>query len=429
MFLMFNPQIHVAHRPLHVLWLNWCARLPQMLCCYLLFAASLVVQAQGLQQGKGADLQTTYVAQVGVDAWRLSPQTPERLLFLPTNSQWNYRSTSPWLTFDGQATVHRHAVLSLKVRADQALGTHVDEMSLDWALSPSLGVKTGVVSYKTSWCRTYDVDSPWVRENDPFCTIRTTSVASGGAPGLQVYANAPVGDYRVQGLVGLYRPLLLNYNTTEFSNVDYPNSHIDRNSKKSLSLSVQNMDTATELRLGLLNTVQSNYVYDYLNEGPDRVRQNYNVMFLGAAFYVLPKLQVRVQTLRHDMISNRRSPPGSEKPSYLGGADLARRSHVLEMNYWHSAQDVLAFAVSKYTFDSSYINTNYPDPGYINYRSYYRSGNRNLSASWRHNWSEGFYTAVQWSYNKLDLYILDEQPSPYREAGGHGLGLRLGYQF
>ncbi|WP_161499726.1 hypothetical protein [Limnohabitans sp. TS-CS-82] len=376
-----------------------------------------------------ADLFSTHVAQLGVDAWRLSPKTPETLLMLPTNSEWHYKSVSPWLTFDGQMTVHRNAVLSLKVRADQAMGTHVDEMSLDWSLSPSLGFKAGVVGYKTSWCRTYDVDSPWVRENDPFCMVKTTSDASGGAPGLQVYANAPIGNYRVQGAAGIYRPLLLNYNTTEFSNVPYPNARIDRNNKKGLSISAQNLETATEFRLGLLSADQSEHVFGSWNTEPFRVHQTYNMVFVGAAFYLSPQVQVRVQTLRHDMLSNNRSVPGSVWPSYLGGVDLARRSDVVEINYWHSSQDVFAFAVSRYTYDNSYTVTNYPDPGYVTDRNYYVYKNKNMSASWRHDWAKGFYTAVQWSYNALDLYNRNITASPSRDAGGHGLGVRLGYQF
>jgi hypothetical protein len=400
----------------------------QWLVCLVLLAASVCASAQ-VSADEDTEVFMTHVARVGVDAWRLSPKTPETLLMLPTNSEWHYKSVSPWLTFDGQLTVHRNAVLSLKVRADQAMGTHVDEMSLNWSVSPSLGFKAGVVSYKTSWCRTYDIDSPWVRENDPFCMVKTTSDASGGAPGVQVYANAPLGSYRVQGLVGVYRPLLMNYNTTEFSNVPYPNAHIDRNNKKGLSVSVQNLETATEFRLGLLNADQSEYVFGSWNTEPFRVYQNYNMVFVGGAFYVTPQVQVRAQTLRHNMVSNDRSVPGSAWPSYQGGVDLARRSDVLEVNYWHSSQDVLAFAVSRYTYDNSYTMTNYPAAGYFTDRNYFVYKNKNLSASWRHDWSKGVYTAVQWSYNSLDLYNRRITAAPNREAGGHGLGVRLGYQF
>jgi hypothetical protein len=424
---MSNHQFLVVRRERRAYQWSFGLLAAQALMCLGLLTVAVGASAQA--QDDDGDAFFSHAAQVGVDAWRLSPKTPETLLMMPTNSEWHYKSVSPWLTFDGRMTVHRNAVFNLKVRADQAMGTHVDEMSMDWSLSPSLGFKAGVVSYKTSWCRTYDVDSPWVRENDPFCMVKTTSDASGGAPGLQVYANAPVGSYRVQGLVGVYSPLLLSYNTTEFSNVSYPNAHIDRNSKKGLSVSVQNMETASEFRFGLLNANQSESVLAGTNSEAFRVDQSYSMVFVGAAFYLAPQVQVRAQTLRHDTGSNNRSMPGSVNPSYLGGIDLARRSDVLEVNYWHSSQDVFAFAVSRYTYDNSYTVTNYPDPGYVTDRNYYVYKSKNMSASWRHDWAKGFYTAVQWSYNALDLYNRKITASPSRDAGGHGLGVRLGYQF
>lgn len=418
-FLFASGGTLVGQQPFGVMTVRW-------LIWLCLSAFTVGVHAQALDDG---EVFSTHAAQVGLDAWRLSPKTPETLLMLPTNSEWHYKSVSPWLTFDGQMTLNRNAVLTLKVRADQAMGTHVDEMSLDWSVSPSLGFKTGVVSYKTSWCRTYDIDSPWVRENDPFCMVKTTSDASGGAPGLQVYANAPVGNYRVQGVAGIYRPLLLNYNTTEFSNVPYSNAHIDRNNKKGLSFSIQNLETASELRLGLLNAYQSEYVFGSWNTEPFRVHQTYNMVFLGGAFYVAPQLQVRAQTLRHDMLSNNWAVPGGSWPSYLGGADLARRSDVIEVNYWHSSKNVFAFAVSRYIYDNSSVLSRYPSPGYETNRNYFVYKNTNMSASWRHDWSKGVYTALQWSYNTLDLYDRGIVTSPNRNAGGHGLGVRLGYQF
>ena len=52
------------------------------------------------------------------------------------------------------------------------------------------------------------------------------------------------------------------------------------------------------------------------------------------------------------------------------------------------------------------------------------------SASWRHDWSRGVFTAAQWTYNKLDLNDRRSLDFPEaRTATGHGLGLRLGYQF
>ena len=370
-----------------------------------------------------------YSARVGVDAWRFTPSEPEKLLMTATNSAWKYRSTAPWLTFDGQVDFSQNASLNLKMKADQSMGTHVDELNAAWAYSPSFGFNAGVVSYKTSWCRTYDVDTPWVREADPFCNVQSTSDASGGAPGAQMYIRGTLGRYQVQGVGGIYRPLLFKYNTTEFSNAKYPNSHIDTNNKKGLSIHVVNLDTATELRLGLLSTTQSAYVFNDWRYEPFYTRQTYNMVFLGAAFYVLPNVSMRVQTLRHDMAASNWSVPGSPSPRYRGGVELVRKSDVVELNYHVSSKDIAALAVSKYLYDYTDIYTNYPMPGYTTIPGGYVYKNRNIAASWRHDWRDGFFTTVQWSFNTLDLKSVVTTPTVDRSSHAHGLGLRLGYQF
>lgn len=369
-----------------------------------------------------------YNGQVGVDVWRLSPELPSRSLSMPNNSTWRYRPESPWGTFDGRLTASTSLVFALKMRADQALGTHVDEFSGDWAYSPSFGFKAGVLSYSTSWCKTYNVDSPWVRENDPFCTSQSASEASGGAPGLQVYASTAFDDYRAQAMAGVYRPMLFNYNTKEFSNLVYASSHIDENNKMGSSVSILHTPSATEWRLGLLSTKQAARArVDYMQV--DQITQTNGITFLGVSFYAAPRLNVRLQTLRHSTTSARWTPPGSVGPHYQQGLEAMRRSAVAELNYQYSTQNVLALALSRYSFDSTTIATNYPEIGYTRVAEFpYLL--TSMSASWRHDWQKGMYTSVQWTVNKARasaFQTADTSTMNYRLA--HGVGLRLGYQF
>jgi hypothetical protein len=367
--------------------------------------------------------------QMGVDVWRLTPESPSLLLAMPNNSQWRYRSESPWGTFDGRLMASSTLLFTLKARADQSMGTHVDELGADWAYSPSLGFRAGVLSYKTSWCKTYNLDSPWVRENDPFCTSQNASEASGGAPGVQVYANTAFGEYRAQAMAGIYRPLLFNYNVKEFSNMTFQRFHVDVNEKRGVSLSVLDTQSSTEFRIGLLAAKQSARVgQKYVNE-VDRVDQTYGITFAGVSFYPLPRLNVRLQTLSHDMTAAQWSPIGSVWPHYKNGSELMRRSNVAELNFQYSAQDVWAFAISQYSFDNISISTNYPMVGYTRLAQFpYLL--TSTSASWRHDWRKGMYTSAQWTYNKgraAAFQIPDQSAMAYR--GAHGVGLRLGYQF
>jgi hypothetical protein len=370
-----------------------------------------------------------HTVQVGVDAWRFNPKAPDSELGMANDTVWKYRPESPWVKVEGNVVASKNLRFTMKARADQGMGMHVDEMSADWAYSPSFGFKAGVVSYKTSWCRIYDVDSPWVRENDPFCTSYFTSEASGGAPGGQMYLNSLLGSYRAQAMVGTYRPLLFNFNTTEFSNTRYANSRIDVNDKNGASLSLLHMPTATEVRMGLLSAKQSARVRFDNDVGIYTVGQTYEIVFAGVSFYATPQLNVRLQTLRHNMSSALWAPSDSVLPHFANGLNLVRRSNVAELNYQHRTQDVFALAVSQYSFDSVFTYTNYPDLGYTR-KAQFPYLLRSLSASWRHDWEGGFYTSLQWTYSRARAEAFQEPNSSgfaYRDA--HGLGLRLAYRF
>jgi hypothetical protein len=371
----------------------------------------------------------TYSVQAGIDIWRFSPRLPDMNLNMANNSQSAFRPESPWAVLDGRLAISKNLVLSLKARADQGMGQHVDELSADWAYSPSFGFKAGVVSYKTSWCRIYDVDSPWVRENDPFCSSAIANESSGGAPGMQAYVNLRREPYRVQAIVGTYRPLLFNYNSKEFSNLRYANSQVNGNDKQGASLSLLHELTATELRIGVLGAKQSARVKADGRDEIDHVNQDSGIVFAGLSFYAAPKLNVRMQTLRHETTSHRWTPLYSTYPHYLSGLEALRQSDVLELNYQHGINDVLALAVSRYSYNSTSIQTKYPEVGYagsVGFPYLLRS----LSASWRHDWEGGVYTAIQWTYSQVRAEAFQEPNSSsfaYRNA--HGLGLRLAYRF
>jgi hypothetical protein len=386
------------------------------------------VQAQGQTRTDAVDYPLgRYNAQLGVDVWQFESDKPEKLLMMATNTQWRYKPVSPWATFDGRLMLSSLATVSLKARANQEMGSHVDELSADLAVSPSFGVKAGVLDYKTSWCRTYDIDSPWVRENDPFCTVVSTSGPSGGAPGLQAYVNLPIGNYRVQSIVGVYSPLAFNYNTTEFSNASYKLSHVTKNQKQGASISALNLDTATEFRVGVLQAQQALSAYESWNEPVFQVEQAYELVFAGVSFYVAPKLNIRMQTLRHARVNKEISNPNVDGPHVRRGDNLKRSSQVVEFNYQLTAEDLIGVAFSKYLYNATLTETNYPLGGYTVYPDYYVYAQKAMSVAWRHDWSRGIFTVLQLTQSQLALN--DRLTNIDRTAKATGLGMRLAYQF
>jgi hypothetical protein len=367
--------------------------------------------------------------QAGVDAWHFAPEKPENLLLLATNTERPYQTVSPWAKIDGNVWLANNWRLNLRARDDQYMGQHIDDMSLTWDVSPSLGMNAGVVSYKTTWCKTYDIDSPWVRENNPFCTVTTTNLAVGGAPGVQIYTNTVHGDYRLQWLIGAYRPLMFSYDTREYSNTRYPDSTVYQNEKTGVSVNLLNLYTSTEFRLGVLDTRQAAYVHPLWNRSGFRSRQNYQVYFAGLSYQLAHNLSARVQVMRHEMASSEWSLAGSDLPNYSGGAELLRQSKAIEVGYQYSDQNQFAAALSEYKYIAGQIVTRYPNPGYDYFPALFTYTNQSVSLAWRHNWDRGIYTVVQLSRNKLDLRNTAKTPIEDRSNAANAIGVRLGYQF
>jgi len=154
----------------------------------------------------------------GVDAWAITPKRPDPSspdgktgsvlldhdsLGLPdSDTKWNYRPVSPWLRFTSSIELGPNLEANLKLRADQLMGAHVDVANLDWAFSPYGGVRAGVLNFNTNWCRTCDVDTPWIVDPDIFCRGNAYININNAAPGLQAYTNTALGEYQLQTLVG-----------------------------------------------------------------------------------------------------------------------------------------------------------------------------------------------------------------------------------
>lgn len=133
-------------------------------------------------------------------------------LLLPnSHTQWPYQEFSGYGRLTGSLQLGSGVEASVKVRADQTVGFRVDEAFAKKNISPFLGIRAGVVDYKTSWCRTYESDTVWIREVEVICNTPQFRDVTGGAPGAQIVINNILGNYLIQSQAGIYRPLLLDF--------------------------------------------------------------------------------------------------------------------------------------------------------------------------------------------------------------------------
>jgi hypothetical protein len=371
------------------------------------------------------DASYQYTGALGLDAWDIdhnaSSESYERVLFLANSTpQWSERNPSPWFRLDAHAQLTSDVSGRFKIRGSQSSGTRVDELNLKWDLSPSLGGSVGVVDYKTSWCRTYDVDSPWVRENDPFCTVKTTDQATGAGPGIQLHANSHFNNWSAQYHLGWFNPLLFDYNEEDAANTTLNfESKVIKNQKVGAGVSWLHHATATELRLGLLHT---NLVVDwdpYGDGGPlIPLKASNQLMFIGLNVYPTPFWSVRLTYLNEDY-----------KGTWLSGdqnwRSRTRQSASLENSLRINSNNTLAMAVAHYRIRVQDRYRSHPDDPWTAFPQD-TFDNVIYSVTWRKDWSPTFFTALQASRSRsvFDFYSLGKS-SP----SGTAYGLRVGLRF
>lgn len=375
--------------------------------------------------------------QMGYDYWNIERNTisgAEPQLFLADSSpQWKYRSFSPWLNFNGSVQVEPNTVLTLKMRASQSSNFRMDELSADYSISPSLGVRLGVLDYKTSWCRRYDVDSPWVRENDPFCNVRTTERSIAAAPGMQAYVRTNWGPYQTQAVAGLFRPTLGGYDKKEFTNFNEPKTQIEHNRKTSVAINAINAETGTEVRLSWQGTDQA----AILGVPGDRYIQKVNLFYGGASFYLVDGVSVRFTYLKSKAKTKKyllQEDPDRFYPLNPNDIHNIRVSRTMELNYQVDAANMVSLAASNYTFNSGsdgYFYDAYPNVG-LDFQERSRFKNESYSISWRRDWRAGVYTGIQWTHSKSvkrSFFNGNFEPEYSSRGNAHALGVRLGYRF
>jgi len=385
----------------------------------------------GPVRAEGMKINSTFEG--GLDTWVITPKQPQppgtdadfkkgsayedhHHLALPdSDNQWHYRSTSPWVRFTSGLSLSPNLEAHLKVRADQLMGAHVDVAHLDWAPSPYLGFRAGVVNFNTNWCRTYDVDSPWMAEPDVFCRRNEFMKINQASPGLQVYTNTTVGAYQLQTILGMYRPRWLGYETEEFGfNTSALRSNFKRefNRKISGAVNLLNLQTGTQLRLGAMRSDEAGaYVPKLVPD--DRARHNViDNFYLGWDVDVHPSFRLRYSLsafVSRDYYDDLLTVQDRDK------------SETLELIYDQKSSDYWAWGWSRFSqaaavsdaFKNKFVD------------DYYALNMRAWMVSWRHQWGHGLHSILQWTHaSQVNGYEGGRRPS-----SGDAIGLRLGYQY
>ena len=403
----------------------------------------LWASAQSMSLAGANDQKAAFSAEVGESFWSIknsasadiSPAIqPKTFLFLPdADTKWAYRNPHTELKVVGSQPITPFVHLNLKFKADQQFGTKLDELSLDWALSPSWGFRAGVVDYKTTWCQNYDADSPWIVSPTLACSNRMFAETSGGAPGVQSYINLEVGQrYNMQALVGVYNPLIMNYAPKEFAQwIPSEQYQVRKNNKLGGSLNLLNTWTGTEYRLSWVHTQQEAFSPEQNILGT--TRQHTDLIYAGANFILTPTVQLQLTRTQQYLSNNCEAVYQAQcQPDHV--QDMSSTDTV-KLLYHLSPKDVLGASYSHHQIASqSGVSV-----GSITQwdNDFYRETHNGWGFAWRHAWAPQVFSAVQLQLQDQSLgyspsaYAAMNLPTSYGtfSSSGWALGLKLAYIF
>jgi hypothetical protein len=289
------------------------------------------------------DSQTwSYLA--GTDFWRLhaSKQIDTQPgyvednsnLLLPNNhTKWNYNDASAWGRVIVTQRIVNDMTMSAKVRADQTLGLRVDEAQIENHISPYLGVRAGVVDYKTSWCRAYETDNGWIQEIEAVCNTPQFRDVTGGAPGVQIFTNLTWNDhYSLQSQIGLYKPLFLNYAPKEFGNIiPSPNYQVQKNEKLGVSFNLINLHTGLEAKLSYIKANQIAYLPESNLLGKNKMLSD--LLYLGLNTPITEQTNFRITHLQQHQKATCRSETAAIGTACNLNSNFQKKSTAIEFSY------------------------------------------------------------------------------------------------
>jgi hypothetical protein len=403
------------------------------------YIAAVLIAALSLAASAQADdyaFPSRWNYQFGVDTWKLGASIDHdpipgfndansNLLLPDSYTTWSYKNVSPYGRFAGNKKFSRNLSFNFKVRADQSQGFKINEASMEKEISPTLAFRLGVVDYKTSWCRTYDVDNGWIQDIEAFCVTRQFRDVSGGAPGVQAVTNTQWNDYQIQTLAGLYNPLLLNYSPNEFANVVVSNQQSVRSNKKAgFNINILDLTTAFETRISFLQTHQEAYSPEANLLGT--TKQTYDLWYLGFNIPTrIPNLSVRLtHVLQNQKYTCRSSVAELASPCNLNSTSH-KKSSSAQLSYISSAKNLFSLGISETGIQTQsdffspdlQVFTHLEDAFYIKMQQ--------ASVAWRHDWDGGFFTIIQYIKARQN----NGQVGIRFPSDGYAVGFRMGYQY
>ncbi|PUE20357.1 hypothetical protein [Limnohabitans sp. WS1] len=354
-----------------------------------------VVMATTLTAVARAD--TTTAVTVGADYWG-SPSEPAR--YLPGYASPRYQPLTPWVRGQLQHrtdTDFGPLTLTASGRTDPEHQGRIDRLDADLRMGHG-GVRVGVLPYRLTWCRADG--GPWLSEPDAFCRFAGLNEVAEGAFGLQAYRSALAGGFLIDGMAGIYRPLIDGQNDKLGPFV--PVGPTVKHQAYGASVNAVHLATGIEARAGWLRTAQD----QNSDTGSYQRRMRYDSFYLAMQGNITQRLDLRASLSGY--VGDQANPAF---PFAWNG-----KSKTLELIYKPDSTQSMAAGLSRYT-----NITTYPAPP---------NGQAlqvdSLSFAWRKDWPMGIYTVLQTTRSTDDSTT---RRGVQTQRAGTAYGLRLAKTF
>jgi hypothetical protein len=354
-----------------------------------------VVMAAGLTAVARAD--TTTSVTVGADYWG-SQGEPAR--YLPGYASPRFKSLTPWVRGQIQHRTDTDfglITLTATGRTDPEHQGRIDRLDADLRIGRG-GVRAGILPYRLTWCRADG--GPWMSEPDAFCRFSGLNEVAEGAFGAQAYRSMLAGGFLIDGMVGIYRPLVDGQNDRlgPYVRVGPTVKH----QAHGASVNAMHLATGIEARAGWLRTAQD----QNSDAGSYQRRLRYDSYYLGLQGNVTQRLDLRASLSGY--LGHQVNPA---LPYEWDG-----RSTTLEAIYKPDSTQSISAGLSRYTNVTTYAKP--PNGQGLKVDS--------LSFAWRKDWPRGFYAVLQTTRSLDDATT---RRGVQNERAGTAYGLRVAQVF
>ncbi len=319
--------------------------------------------------GFAARAQSAFTASMGVDVWSV----PGQVRYLPNYSTPNtWQSANPWASIKAQTTVDTDVgplTFTASAQTSPVFGNRIDRLDLDLRMTERTGARVGVLPYRVSWCRGYEASNPWISEPDAFCRFSGLNEVSQGGFGAQLYHSDIVGGWMVDGMAGVYRPLIDGQDTKLGPYVAV--GPTVKHEKFGASINALHLASGIQARAGYLHTLQN----QDSRAGSYQRRLDYDTIYLAAEGNVTPRLDLRASLSAY--VGDQLNPA---LPFAWDG-----RSTTVEAIYKPATGHSIALGLSNYTNVTTYAKA----------PNHQRTQVSSQSIAWRTDWPHGLHTVLQ----------------------------------